>query len=117
MLRPRLSVLALCALVLAAVPAAADDDDLADSLRARLAAQGFTGIEIDRTLFGRLHVTASGNGYRREIVIDPDTGEVLRDYWRSLATGRGVLHLAGPGDTLDRHDDDDDDDEPDDDDD
>lgn len=45
----------------------------------QLRAQGFGGIKVEKTLLGRLRITASKADYGREIVINPRTGEILRD--------------------------------------
>lgn len=44
-----------------------------------LAASGYTYIEIRRTFLGRAHVFAYLGSEIREVVINPTTGEVLRD--------------------------------------
>ena len=47
----------------------------------QLAAQGFTRIEISRTLLGRTKLKAYSPNLERELVFNPATGEILRDYW------------------------------------
>ena len=50
------------------------------ALTRQLAAQGYEGIEVSYTLLGRLRIDARKGAARREIVINPTTGEILRDY-------------------------------------
>lgn len=59
-------------------PALATDrvDQIVQSLRR----EGYTRIEIGRTWLGRTRIIASGGPGRREIVVQPATGEVLRDF-------------------------------------
>ncbi len=46
----------------------------------QLTADGFTYIEISRTFLGRAHIIAYSATEIREIVINPTTGEILRDF-------------------------------------
>jgi len=46
-----------------------------------MARDGFTQVELSYTWLGRLQVVASNHSRQRELVIDPDTGEVLRDFY------------------------------------
>lgn len=50
-----------------------------DALLARLRAEGYGRITVSRTLLGRLRIVAVRPGGRREIILNPRTGEVLRD--------------------------------------
>jgi hypothetical protein len=72
-----------------AVPAAAQD--IRGEIEAALVAQGYEIVQIGRTWLGRLRVVAQNDEIRREIVVNPTTGEVLRDYSVSLATLRKPL--------------------------
>ena len=69
-------------LVLAAGAAPAQDRDLLARLVFALRAEGYDQIRTGRTLLKRIRIVAGRAGERREIVIDPRTGEVLRDYSR-----------------------------------
>ncbi|WP_151718560.1 hypothetical protein [Gemmobacter serpentinus] len=80
-MRALLSGLAL-SLVLANTPAFAEP--MAESIRNQLSAQGYTQIETRYTWLGRLQVMARRSGHQREIVINPNTGEILRDYQERL---------------------------------
>lgn len=53
----------------------------ADTLLAELRREGYRDIVVSRTLLGRLRVQAARNGRVREIVLNPNTGEILRDLW------------------------------------
>jgi hypothetical protein len=49
-------------------------------LRASLQAQGYVILEEGYTFLGRLRIVAQNDEIRREIVVNPGTGEILRDY-------------------------------------
>lgn len=91
--RRRLLTFGLCALLAGALPARAD---IASAVAEQLAAQGFDRVSMQRTLLGRLRVTAESDRFRREIIIDPRTGEVLRDLLTTLG-GNVVPTLGNPG--------------------
>lgn len=69
--------LSLAVVVACAVPGHAEvrGDRIADQLRAL----GFSEVEVSRTLLGRTRIVADGRPGHREIVLDPRTGEILRD--------------------------------------
>ena len=50
-----------------------------------LQAQGFKILQQERTLFGRIRVVAQNEKVRREMVVNRNTGEILRDYSVLLA--------------------------------
>ncbi|WP_343081562.1 hypothetical protein [Ostreiculturibacter nitratireducens] len=99
-----------------------------DSVVTQLREQGYTSITIGRTLLGRTRIVALSDRYRREIIINPRTGEILRDFWQVLGAGQetgGGARLIDPSEMGDddddgvggsRDDDHDDDDDSDDDD-
>lgn len=66
----------MVALGMAPLPGRAD---IEDALLARLRAEGFQAILTERTWLGRVRITASGDLGQREIILNPRTGEVLRD--------------------------------------
>ncbi len=63
-------------------------DAISDRVVALLRAQGFEVIQMDRTWLGRIWILAESKDVRREIVFNPATGEILRDY--------AVLRTAPP---------------------
>ncbi len=65
-----------------AAPARAES--VADQVVQQLKSQGYGKIEISRTLLGRIRIVATRSDFRREIVIDRRTGEVLRDLLQPL---------------------------------
>ena len=91
-MRARIIGAVLAGLVLAA-PAWAEG--FADAIIRQLQAQGFTEFSTSRTLLGRTRIVASGAAGSREIVLNPATGEILRDLWL-LQTGEGgIFGLSG----------------------
>lgn len=119
-----LSVLAVV-ITCAANPALADGR--VDAITRQLSDQGFGQIKVSRTFLGRVRVEALREGREREIIFNPRTGEILRDYWDEDSTGSGGWLLGGglreeddkedrAGNRQDREEDDRDDDHDDDDD-
>ena len=53
--------------------------DVTESAVDFLRAQGYEVREIERTWLGRVRIEATRDGYRREMILNPSTGEVLRD--------------------------------------
>lgn len=86
-------------LMLAAVAARADS--MEDSIVRQLHDQGYTSVDVRRTLLGRLLIVAEGGDQVREIVINPSTGEIMRDYLRPLRAfgdgGGGRRDVASAG--------------------
>ena len=81
---------------------AASAQDRSQAMIQSLQSQGFSGIEVSRTWLGRTRIVATGSAGRREIVLNPNTGEVLRDYLDETETeterGReGDGHAGGGG--------------------
>lgn len=72
---------------------AAQAETAAEAVVRQLKSFGYGDIDVNRTLLGRVRITAARGAVSREIVIDPRTGEVLRDLSRS---GRTPI-LNGPG--------------------
>lgn len=104
-----------CGLVVA-TPAAAQDY-VADIV-SQLKQQGFSTIVQERTLLGRVRILASSSDGEREIILNPNTGEILRDLWiPAQGSTRKIAIVDGTDGTPDDDDDEADDDEDDDDDD
>ncbi len=49
--------------------------------------QGFGDLKINRTWLGRVRITAQSKDYKRELVFNPNSGEILRDYWEATKPG------------------------------
>jgi hypothetical protein len=60
-------------------------ESVSDRIFANLRAQGYFVVQQDRTWLGRIWVLARNKTVQREVVFDPTTGEVLRDYTVLLA--------------------------------
>jgi hypothetical protein len=72
-----------------------------------LQSQGYNSITVRRTLLGRRKVDAVSDDYIREIVINPATGEILRDYWQvRKGSGKGSDASRSGGSVIDPDDDD-----------
>jgi hypothetical protein len=82
--RHRLIALTLMAGMLCSGPALADYQN--DIVR-QLEGMGFARIDVSRTLLGRVRIVAAGEDGTREIILNPNTGEILRDLWMR-ANGR-----------------------------
>lgn len=68
--------LAAIAYAAATVAALADPSE---AVQQQLQAQGYTITDVGRTWLGRVRIEAQLGRYRREVVLDPTTGEVRRD--------------------------------------
>ncbi len=84
------------AFVLAAFPALAMTG--VESLAQQLSEQGFTEVRMSKTFLGRVRIRAKGPGIEREIIYNPVTGEILRDFWSTNSSGEG-LTLLNPFDS------------------
>ena len=62
--------------------------DYQSSVLAQLRAQGFDEIKVETTWLGRLKITAQRRGAEREIILNPRSGEILRDI---LSTRDGAI--------------------------
>jgi len=69
---------------------------LQEHLIEQLKQQGASVIRISRTLLGRTRLVAKGPGYEREIIFNPRTGEILRDYWEKTAGTTERERLLNP---------------------
>lgn len=66
---------------------AAGTGEFEHTVIARLKVLGYSNITINRTLLGRAQIMASIGTAQREIILNPRTGEVLRDYSKDTETG------------------------------
>ena len=71
-------------------PGFAAAQSVQDQIVSQLTAQGFTRIEVSRTLLGRVKIEARSPRLERELVFNPVTGEILRDYWEDRDDGGSV---------------------------
>lgn len=84
--------------ILSATVALADYEQ--DIVR-QLQDMGFARVEVSRTLLGRVRITAIGADGTREIILNPNTGEILRDLWLrqdGRASDRALLEGASRDD-------------------
>ena len=63
-----------------AIFGAAQAETMEADLVGQLRAQGYGAIQVTHTWLGRMRIDARIDGFRREIVLNPTTGEILRDY-------------------------------------
>ncbi|TNF14620.1 MAG: hypothetical protein EP320_06640 [Rhodobacteraceae bacterium] len=66
----------------------------------QLRAYGYREIEVERSFLGRIRITAERKDIEREIVLDPRTGEILRDLsrkGRAPILGNNRLRSEGGG--------------------
>ena len=81
-----------------AASAAAGPDDVRDRIIQQLQDEGFTEIIVSKTWLGRLLFEASSATARREIVVSPNTGTILRDYVQTLvAQGTSTQDSSASG--------------------
>lgn len=83
----------------------------------QLRRQGYREITLQRTLLGRTRIVATGSAGRREIILNPSTGAILRDYTDRSDPGRDSDDRSNRGrgrDDLDEDEDEDEDEEDDD---
>ncbi len=67
----------------------------ADAIVAQLTQQGFADIALETTWLGRVRIVASRSDGVREIILNPNTGEILRDLW-TAAEGQVAYSLVDP---------------------
>ncbi len=72
----------------ALAPALAWAGPLEDSIVRQLKGQGYSRIVVSRTLLGRTRFVATSRTHRREIILNPRTGEILRDLLELIGGGR-----------------------------
>lgn len=87
------------AVMLAFTPFVAAAQTVQEQIITQLTDQGFGDFEISRTFLGRVRVVTQSDQLQRELVFNPTTGEMLRDYWEPLAGSDSApqIQLADPG--------------------
>ena len=110
-------ILLVLLLAFAPQPGAADAADVRDRIVQELRREDYREIRISRTLLGRMRFVAIRPDARREIVVNPTTGVILRDYIRyTRSSSRSDDEDDDDDEDNDDEDDDDEDDDEDDDD-
>ena len=84
----------ICIAASLAMAGAAQAASFADDVIAQLTRQGFAGITSESTWLGRVRITAQRNGGLREIVLNPRTGEILRDIWSPADGSSGQIPIV-----------------------
>ena len=92
-----------------AFAAPAQADDIRDRIVSELRSDGFTEIRISRTWLGRIRLVGESADEVREIVVNPVTGVILRDYSKRLRLRDDDEDDQDDDDERDDDDDDDDD--------
>ncbi len=69
----------------------------------QLKAQGFRQITVETTLLGRVRIVAHSKAGRREIVLNPRTGEILRDVLTAAdgSVAPAIAHNSGGSENSD----------------
>ncbi|MEJ6393810.1 hypothetical protein V8J82_11120 [Gymnodinialimonas sp. 2305UL16-5] len=62
---------------------------ITDRISAQIRGQGFEITRMQRTLLGRVRITARRGSQVREVVFDPRNGAILRDFTSGPAQGIG----------------------------
>ena len=106
----RRTILAIAAVLSATLAGFPTQADIVDDVVAELKGMGYAEITVERTLLGRVRIMAYDEGGYREIIVNPRTGEILRDLFVRSGGHRGKRLLRD----TDRDDDDRDDDRDDD---
>ncbi len=73
---------------------AARADSFQSSVVAQLRGQGYREINVETTMLGRVRIVAARGGASREIILNPRTGEILRDVLLA-EDGRVLPEIAG----------------------
>jgi hypothetical protein len=82
------TMIAAAGLALPAVAAFSDD------VVAQLVSQGYRDISVSKTWLGRIRIVATRDGGTREIVLNPGTGEILRDLWTASDGAAGSVSIV-----------------------
>ena len=87
--------LILSALFVLCLATASDAQETVDRITQRLEQQGFAVVAVERTLLGRVMIRAENERATREVVLDPATGEILRDYTEPKGGDSSALEPFG----------------------
>lgn len=75
--------------------------DYVNSVRDQLRQQGFRQIAVSSTMLGRTRIVAKSRTGTREIIMNPRTGEILRDLWSSAQGNSGPSIVGSDDDEAD----------------
>ena len=81
--------------------------DFADTIVSQLRSQGYSQVTVTSTWLNRTRIFAESSDAQREIILNPNTGEILRDLYIGKESGSRIYD---DGDNSGRGGDDDDDD-------
>jgi uncharacterized membrane protein YgcG len=84
----RILVAALCASLVTAGIASAET--FADTIVQQLQDQGYAQVSVTDTLLGRTRIFARSDDAQREIILNPRTGEILRDLYTGDSSGSRI---------------------------
>ena len=76
----RRAVAGFCAAMLFALVAEPSEAASRESILRELARQGYSEVRISRTWLGRTRFVATAPGRQREIILNPSSGAIMRDY-------------------------------------
>ena len=65
-----------------------------DEVISQLVSQGYSNIVTETTWLGRVRILADISGGRREIILNPRTGEILRDLWTAADGSAGPIAIV-----------------------
>jgi hypothetical protein len=86
------SILAAALGVALAGPALAQD--YVGGITGQLRDLGFEQIEVRQTLLGRARIIARSADGQREIILNPNNGEILRDFWQAAPGQSAISRLV-----------------------
>jgi hypothetical protein len=81
-MRLLLKIVPAVLLIMTAVPSFADEASAVAAVSEELRDQGYTVETISHTFWGRVRIVADKNDLEREVILNPYTGEILRDLVR-----------------------------------
>lgn len=79
-MRRRIAHVLFVLVMLLVQPGVALADPFTDRITDQLRQQGYGEIVVTRTFLGRYRIVATTDRTEREIIVNPGTGEILRDY-------------------------------------
>lgn len=94
-MRSRIADVFFALILLLVLPVGAFAEDYTDRITDQLRRQGFREIVVSRTFLGRHRILATTDKVEREIIVNPGTGEILRDYSENRQSDRHSRGLLG----------------------